>query len=114
MVLIIKEIKNDYWFNKLVKFIIRCKDDILFIPKIKVGNENECNDNIINKLYSGFEFEYEMSKESVDVGDITMKIENGKISTTTLNNKDKIVSYIKKSSNVKQNLNGIFKTWCHL
>ena len=109
LVLVIKEIKNNFWFNKLTKFIVRYKDDILFIPKIKVKNQNQCKNQIIDKLYPGFEFEYELNGKIANICDITVEIKNNILSTTTIKT-DKVISYINKSSNIKQNLNGIFKT----
>ena len=110
--LITKEIINTYQIYKYTKFIIRYKDDIFFIPKIKIQNKNECNNKIIQNIYKGFKFDVELSKNKAEICDVIINIDQNthKLRTTTLNNKNKITSYINKSSNVKQSINGIFKT----
>ena len=112
--LVVQEIKNNYCFEKLLKFILRYKDDIIFIPKTKIiiKNINDCKNKIISKIYPQFEFEYNLNEE-VEICDIKVGINYSKLSlsTTTLNNTNKITSFVNKSSNINQSsINGIFKT----
>ena len=92
--LVVHEIKHSYWFQKLVKIILRYKDDIFFIPKtgLKVKTVAESN-KIISKLYPGFQFESEIGK-TANICDITVNINYNilKLSTTTLRNANKITS----------------------
>ena len=110
--LVIHEIKNMNKIHGLTKVMLRYKDDIFGISKICINNKSELNDKIINKIYPQFEFEYDI-KEKVEICDIEINInyETLKLSTTTLNDKNKLTSFINKSSNVNQSsINGIFKT----
>ena len=110
--LIIHEIRNINKIKTYTKIMLRYKDDIFGISRINIMNKNECKNKIINKIYPQFDFEYDINNE-VEICDIKVHIDynNFKLSTTTLNNVNKITSFVNKSSNINQSsINGIFKT----
>ena len=110
--LIIHEIRNMNKIKNLTKIMLRYKDDIFGISKDKINNNDQCKNKIINKIYPQFEFEYNVNNK-VEICDIMINIdyEKLKLSTTTLDNDNKITSFINKSSNINQSsINGIFKT----
>ena len=110
--LVVHEIRNMNKINGLTKIMLRYKDDIFGISKLQINDNIDLKNKIINNIYPQFEFEYNI-KDKVEICDIEINInyQNLKLSTTTLNKKDKITSYINKSSNINQSsINGIFKT----
>ena len=109
--LIVNEIMNNN-FNKLLKFIVRYRDDIFLITNnINIKNHHHFT-KFISKLYKDFKFESNISYNTAEICDVTIIFDrkNMKLKTTTLVNKDKVISYINKTSNVKQSPNSFFKT----
>eukprot|EP01083_Nonionella_stella_P231708 818034_1 len=68
-------------------------------------------DNLLQSVYkdAGFEFEIEVKLQQAQICDIFIGINKGKLQTYSANDQ-KIRSYIMKSSDVVQSINGIFKT----
>ena len=110
MVLNVNEIRKRALFNKLLLFIIRYKDDIALIPRIPINNVQELNTKILSVLYPDFEFESEINRNSCEICDVEIYTQNNHFLQTRSIKDKKIRSYINKSSNVKQQINGITKT----
>ena len=109
LVLNVDEIKNENLIQQLTLFHIRYKDDLIIIPKNKI-NVNEVESKILSKLYSKYEFEYDINVNKAEICDIEIYTNDQKtLETRTLEDK-KIRSFINKSSNVKQCINGVLKT----
>ena len=104
----VNEIKRNL-FNKYLLFNGRYADDVVMIikNKVKIRNKSDVK-RLLLKLYPKFTFDIDIKDNEAEICDIRIKLENGKLHTSSRDD-GKIRSYILKSSNVKQSINGITK-----
>ncbi len=114
LTLMVDEINKYHIITKYFKLFIRYKDDKIFILNDRyIYNENNIS-NLLSTIYSNEDLKWDIDlnyiTKSATCCDITLEIDytNNKINYFSTN--DKIRSYICKSSNVKQSINGITKT----
>ena len=81
------------------------KDNI----KLKLQNEKDVKRILLSKLYKDWTFDVDIKSGEAEICDITIKLnQNGKLDTLTKDD-GKIRSYVLKSSNTKQSINGVTK-----
>ena len=112
-----KEIRATPTIARLTKLMLRYKDDILIMPArpLSITNERDFEQQIVHNIYTGFGFETEAEWprcRSVVMCDINIYVleETGKLGMRSETTSSKVRSYVLKSSNVKQNVNGTFNT----
>ena len=105
------ELKNRNTITNKFKMYIRYKDDIMCIPYNHYDNNNQFENEMKSNIYPSFDFETENNKHSnAHMCDIELCIKNGIIETSAYSDPAKFIKYQHKTSNIKQDINGILKT----
>eukprot|EP01083_Nonionella_stella_P234136 824366_1 len=111
-VVCLREIQQWNTIEETFALYCRYKDDILAIPH-KTHTKDEVN-MVLQSIYFkyNFEFDIEIESGSAIICDIQIYIDNDGNLRTRYGDTGKIRRYILKSSDIKQCINGIFKTLC--
>eukprot|EP01083_Nonionella_stella_P075878 206494_1 len=108
-VCLMNEILRATILRDYTKLFFRYKDDIFLMPQ-STRNDMEI-DQLLQAIYcnANFTFKIEIKTEKCQICDIYISIQNGKLHTASAND-SKIRSYCMKTSDIVQNISGIFKT----